>query len=166
MLVWRCCVQVRKVQRREKTSVKCWLRNLSASGTPKLIRSTLRFLELQSPLTLDKPLFFIHLKLFVLNSPLTVRVCVRVQAVAAALQARASRRGPGAGQGEDAGGPEIKHPQVGPGGVSPRYAAPQQGAGRPQQRDQRQRLTRQRSAQLRWTTATQPAPHSHTLNGI
>lgn len=52
-------------------------------------------------------------------------VFLRLQAVAAAVQAGAARRGPGAGQGEDAGGQEIQHSQVGAGGVPPCYAAPQ-----------------------------------------
>lgn len=58
---------------------------------------------------------------------------VLMQAVAAALQAGAAGSGPGAGQGEDAGGQEIQHPQISAGGVPPCHAAPQQGAGRPQQ---------------------------------
>lgn len=65
-----------------------------------------------------------------------VYMFVCIQAVAAALQAGASRGGPGAGQGEDARGQEIQHPQVSAGGLPPCHAAPQQGAGRPQQRDQ------------------------------
>lgn len=53
------------------------------------------------------------------------RVFLRLQAVAAAVQAGAARHGPGAGQGEDAGGQEIQHSQIGAGGVPPCYAAPQ-----------------------------------------
>ena len=60
--------------------------------------------------------------------------------MAAAVQAGAAGRGPEAGQREDAGGQEVQHPEVGPGGLPPRHAAPQQGAGGPQQRHQRQRL--------------------------
>lgn len=57
--------------------------------------------------------------------------------MAAALKAGAAGGGPGAGQGEDAGGPEIQHPQVSAGGLPSCHAAPKQGAGGPQQRDQR-----------------------------
>lgn len=69
---------------------------------------------------------------------MSIHLHLCVQAVAAPLQTGAARRGPGTGQGEDAGGPQVQHPQVGAGRLPPRYAAPQQGAGRPQQRDQRQ----------------------------
>ena len=70
----------------------------------------------------------------------TSSLCLCEQAVAPSLQAGAARRGPGAGQGEDAGGQEVQHPQVGAGGLPPRHAAPQQGAGRPQQWNQWQWL--------------------------
>ncbi|CAM9346967.1 unnamed protein product, partial [Bubo scandiacus] len=47
---------------------------------------------------------------------------------------------PGPGQGEDAGRPQVQHPQVGADRLPPRHAAPQQGAGRAEQRLQRERL--------------------------
>lgn len=99
-----------------------------------------------------------------------MRVCI--QAVAATLEAGAARGGPGAGQGEDARGQEIQHPQVGAGGLPPCHAAPQQGAGRPQQRDQWQWLNTHThthlmcwSLQVSWSICSSiesPALHHRT----
>lgn len=86
---------------------------------------------------IDKSALFCS-SVFFCKFNMLAHVLACVQAVAAALQAGAARRGPGAGQGEDAGGQEVQHPQIGAGGLPPRNAAPQQGARRPQQRDQRQ----------------------------